>query len=713
LGAKLKLDSKLGIHAGGESGKVFVAGKPDESLLVQALRYDGSEMPPEEPLPETVVNDFAEWIKRGAPYPAEKVVTAPNTAEPSEPKLWSLLPVENPIVPEVKNTGWSQTPIDAFILAKLEQADLSPTADATPRVLVRRLYYDLIGLPPTAADVDAFCLAYEQDQQSSVETLVDDLLSRSQYGERWGRHWLDVARYAESNGNDGLSRNPTFPHAWRYRDYVIEAFNNDVPYDQFLKEQIAGDLLTSDSPEEADRLLIATGFLALASKPAKAMNTNFEMDVVADQIDVIGSGVMGLSVACARCHDHKFDPISIKDYYALAGIFTSSETMWGVAGNEKLTAPPTDLHRLKTYPIVLPPEDFVETVILTESDTGKPKAIPKPKWEVGAPLAMGVRDKKAPADCKLNINGDSKKLGDPIPRGFLSACNTNVTETIAVDPKQSGRLQLAEWLTHKQHPLTARVMVNRVWMHLFGRGLVNTPNDFGLYGAKPTHPELLDHLATRFVNEGWSIKQLIRSIVLTRTYQLSSGAEAIAIEKDEQNLLVGRHERRRLDAESLRDSILQVSGQLNLEPGEGSIIRHRDILVNKAGNLHQPSNHRSIYLCYLRSSMPPSLAAFDLPEFTMVVGRREDSSIPGQALYLFNSPFVLEQAYQFGTSSLNDATTDKERVRFVYQRALNREPSERELQEALELVNFTGAESDGWTSLCQALFISNEFRYID
>ncbi|HRX77821.1 MAG TPA: DUF1549 and DUF1553 domain-containing protein, partial [Pirellulaceae bacterium] len=526
-----------------------------------------------------------------------------------------------------------------------------------------------------------------------------------------------IARYSESNGNDGLGRNPTFPHAWRYRDYVIDAFNADVPYDQFLAEQIAGDLLPSDSPEQRDRHLIATGFLAMGAKPAKAMNNDFEMDIVADQIDVIGRGVMGLSVACARCHDHKFDPIPTRDYYALAGMFTSTETMWGVAAHEGLTAPVTDLHVLKAAPKVSPPKDFVETVLVLESNTGIPKPLPKSKWPIGTPLAMGVRDRAKLEDCKVNIKGDSKKLGEPVPRGFLTAFEVGSSDSLAIDPKQSGRLQLAEWLTCVDHPLTARVMVNRIWLHLFGDGIVRTPDDFGVYGERPTHPELLDHLATRFMNEGWSIKRMVRAIALSRTYQLSSHADQGLLQADAENRLLARHHRRRLDAESLRDSMLQVSGQLDLRPADGSIIRHRDILVNLAGNLHQPSNQRSVYLCYLRSSPPPELAAFDLPDFTSGVGQRNVSTVPGQALHLYNSPFVIEQANRFSQSLLTAAEDDEMRVKLAFRRALGREPDEKELAQALELVQLTRSslksDDKAWASLCQALLVTNEFRYID
>ncbi len=717
LGGKLLLDTGDGMRKGGESGPALVRGKPDESLLIQALRYDGLEMPPDQPLPESVVADFARWIERGAPDPRRPEPAPPKkeSAASTPSNLWSLQPVQNPPLPAVKNQAWPRDPLDQFVLARIEAAGLSPTHDAQPRALARRLYFDLIGLPPTKHEIEAFVADHQQHGDQATGRLVDGLLARPQFGERWGRFWLDVARYGESNGNDGLSRNPTFPHAWRYRDYVINALNHDTPYDRFLTEQIAGDLLPSDSAEQHDRQLVATTFLAMGSKPAKAMNTNFDMDVVADQIDVIGRGVMGISVACARCHDHKFDPIPTRDYYALAGIFTSSETMWGLAANEGLTAPKTDLHVLKAAPKVLPPADFVETVVLLDSNTGKPKAIPKPKWEIGTPLAMGARDRDQPADAKINIKGEANKLGEAVPRGFLSACN--VDSSITVDPTQSGRLQLAAWLTHPHHPLTSRVMVNRLWLQLFGEGLVRTPDDFGEYGERPSHPQLLDHLATRFVREGWSLKRMIRAMVLSRAYQLASDADPQLVAADSQNLLLARHNRRRLEAEALRDSMLQASGQLDLSPGEGSLVRHRDILVNRAGNLHQPSNQRSIYLCYLRSSPPPELAPFDLPDFTVVMSQRDVSTVPSHALHLYNSPFVVAQASAFARLIMNQASAPEDRIRLAWNRAFGRDPTPEQSGQAKALVDSTQAElksaEQAWSCLCQALLAANEFRYVD
>lgn len=747
IGGKLLLDSREGLLKGGETGPAVVARQPDKSLIIQALRYDGLEMPPKEKLPDAVVNDFVIWVKNGAfdprrpkdkPETKKTETDAANKSDDSE-KLWSLKPVQTPAIPETQNAQWPRDAIDRFVLAKIEAAGLAPQGDASARTLIRRLYYDLIGLPPTREQVESFVSEWgpetsgakttsESETQRTKQTelltsLVDRLLASPQFGERWGRMWLDVARFGESNGNDGLGRNPSFPHAWRFRDYVISAFNEDVPFDRFLTEQIAGDLLPSESDAQRDRYLIATGFLALGSKPAKAMNTNFEMDIVADQIDVIGRGVMGLSVACARCHDHKFDPVPTRDYYALAGFFTSTETMWGTAAHEGLTAPATDLHVLKATANVPPPKGWVETVLVLDSNTGKPRPFPKSKWAIGTPLAMGVRDRDKPADAKINVKGEASKLGEQVPRGFLSACD--FSHDIKVDTAKSGRLQLAEWLTHPEHPLTSRVIVNRLWQQLFGEGLVRTPDDFGVYGERPTHPELLDHLARRFVQGGWSIKQLVRAIVLTRTYQLSSEVDSKLLQADGENLLHARHNRRRLEAEALRDSMLQVSGQLDENPGDGSLMRHRDILVNLAGNLHQPSRQRSVYLCYLRSAPPPELAAFDLPDFTSVTGKRDVSTVTSQALYLFNSPFVIEQAELFARSVMTETADPFGRAKAAWRRTYLREPTEKELEQAVELVRATAADlgseaisdeekdAKACASLCQALLVTNEFRYVD
>lgn len=924
LGGKLLLDSREGILLGGESGPALVAGSLDESLIIQALRWKNElEMPPEDPLPETVVHDFVEWIRMGAPDPR----SGPRN-EPGEEAmigngaaLWSFQPITNPPPPSILDADWPRAELDRFVLARLEAEGYRPASDAPAEVLVRRLFFDLVGLAPKMEEVRDFILAYEREGKAAVAQLVERLLESPQFGERWGRHWLDVARFGESNGNDGLGRNPTFPHAWRYRDYVIQALNDDVSYDRFLKEQIAGDLLPVTTAKERNRNLIATGFLALGAKPAVAMNQDFVMDVVDDQIDVVSTAVMGLSVSCARCHDHKHDPISTRDYYALAGIFRSTETLWGKAGNEKLTAPPTPLHELRDsleepkkvdaplpkFPdgygaaidalkpvvharldvmsehvviekgVTFPKKSFAKldegrlridqpvsadgysiafwfrndlandaraiTAYLfshaAESDSGQngdnlgiggvyeagrsgklflwtgkekdenligSKVIAKGTWNhvvlvrsgkrvrlylngdakpeiegdvaVAAPengrlfvgarndffaplkghlaelalfdraispdeaqrlhatsgqkrgtpqaptpaFAMGVRDKEQVTDCKINIDGNSKKLGPLVPRGFLPACKAAFSPP-SIGMGSSGRLQLADWLTRGDHPQTARVMANRIWMHLFGRAIVTTPDDFGVYGARPSHPDLLDHLAQSFMVDGWSIKTLIRKIVLSRSYQLDSRCEdEVLLVQDTNNAFIGRHNRRRLDAESLRDRLLQASGNLNLKPAQGSAIDDIDILLNwppgEAKYLHEPSRHRSVYLCMLRSSPPPGLAAFDFPDGVKVNGKREVTTPPTQALFLLNNPFVVQQAHGFAKRLLEIAE-DHKRVVAAYHRALQRDPTSSEIERALAHVHsiaselFKGAELRAWASLCQALLASNEFRYID
>ena len=933
IGGKLLLDSRAGILKGGESGPLLDRDNPKESLIVQALQWvDELEMPPENPLPETVAHDFVKWIKLGAPDPRsnEPISEEANDPSPIDPAaLWSFQAVTVPKIPDLQESEWHRDPIDQFILARLEAEGHKPTRDADAETLMRRLYFDLIGLAPAAEELTSFRAEFATDKRAALEALVDLLLATPQFGERWGRHWLDVARYGESNGNDGLGRNPTFPNAWRYRDYVIAAFNADLPYDRFLTEQIAGDLLPATTASERNRQLTATGFLAIGYKPAAAMNQNFAMDVVDDQINAVSTAVMGLSVSCARCHDHKHDPIPTRDYYAMAGIFNSTETLWGAAANEKLTAPPTPLHALrdtleepaadstkepvpdfaKSYgesitslkPIVqarldekpddlviekgveFSPGQFAEVkegrirleapipadsytvafwfrndldnsaraitaylfshaspgdkkqtgdhigiggthdksrtgmfylwngvtrnqnlagrtviptgswnhVVLVRSGNkvrlylnGDPKPEIEGEMDITAPddrkiflgarndrfaplqgslaefavwnralnpveaqdlhsasgqprrthrkalgWAMGARDKKKITNCKVNIDGNSKKLGPVVPRGFLTGCKTS-SDPPPIDEISSGRLQLAEWLTSGNHPQTSRVMANRIWLHLFGRPIVMTPNDFGVYGARPSHPELLDHLAHRFVTDlNWSVKKMIRTIVLSRTYQLDSrGATGELLKADPDNILMARHSRRRLDAESLRDRMLQTSGSLNLSPPAGSAIDEVDILLNwpagEAKYLHEASTHRSVYLCMLRDSPPPELSAFDFPDGIKVAGKRDVTTAPSQALYLFNNLFVFEQAQVLAESLLtNDpSVSDEDRIHTAYRRALQRVPTREEvgrcidhLRKVSSLLANQGTASIplAWTSLCQALLASSEFRYVD
>ena len=926
LGGKLRLDNRESVLGGGESGPAIIEGNPEGSLLVQALEHDGLEMPPDEaPLPANVVNVFKEWVRKGAPFPDGKPGKGLITQDGKGEKLWSLEPIQDPNPPKVQDPLWMGDAIDRFVYARIQSAGLEASPLAARGTLVRRLYNDLLGLPPTWQEVREF----EADESpDAYKDLVEHLLASPHFGERWGRHWLDVARYGESNGNDGLGRNATFPHAWRYRDYVIQAFNEDRPFDQFITEQIAGDLLPAADPRIRDQNLVATGFLAIGSKPAKAMNNNFEMDVVADQIDAVGRGIMGLSVACARCHDHKHDPVPTRDYYALAGFFKSTETLWGKAANEKLTAPPTPLHELKSIglkpgekpkekvfvvpdfakgygtaidrllptlhakldespgslkkerdvrfskekygtfkagrlrgeqawvgqaysvsfwfrndvPIksrpvtaylfsfgpdskkpgigdhlgisgnykgnapgrlflfngpakkesvrggtTLQPRTWNHVVLVRDGDTvtawlngnatpefegkvsstiggnqtyfvgarhdnfaplqgylaefaffdraltpeealelhhasGQPNG-PGPQApgddSAGAKyLAMGVRDRDKPEACKINIKGESKKLGQEVPRGFLSAVTTiGVLPEIPGD--QSGRLQLASWLTDPQHPLVSRVMANRIWQHLLGQGIVTTPDDFGVYGSKPTHPELLDHLASRFMEGGWSVKNLIRDIVLTRTYRLGSQCDDNQHQLDPDNTWLSRATRKRLDAEGLRDSLLAVSGKLNRQPAKGSDIQELDILLNwpigKATNLHKPSLHRSVYLCMIRNAPPTELMAFDLPDGMEVQGQRHETIMPAQALFLLNNPMVVAQSESIAKGLASVPAGDPGiPIHKAYQIILQRQPTDEEVSRAL---NYLGAgdkfPSQRWAGFCQALLTCNEFLYKD
>ena len=938
VGGKLLLDSRDALREGGESGSVIVAGDPDSSLLIQAMRYDGMEMPPDNRLPDTVINDFSQWIQDGAFDPRVNAPTSNhettdnNKQSPKQgSQHWSFQPLTKPNIPRVHDSQWVKTSIDHFTLASMESEGVVPNRDAIPRTLLRRLHYDLTGLPPSLEEIKRFEHACQNDAEQAIQDVVNRLLASPDFGIRWGRHWLDIARFGESNGDDGLGRNASFPHAWRYRNYVIDTLNQDLPLDRFIVEQIAGDLLDYETATQRNRQLTATGFLAIGSKPASAMNKNFAMDIVDDQINVVSTGLTGLSVACARCHDHKHDPITTHDYYALAGIFTSTDTLYGAAGNEKLTAPPTALHQLtsklppkqtrdidrseppllpeafrdeieKLAPLsysgltekpldlevrgepqfdsstfakvnktafrksfletttdysisfwfnnqlnndarpitaylfsrakwgekslpgdhlgiggkhesartgklfvfngneakesiagstIIPPNSWNHITFIRKANTitvflngrleiedqlpatfgaskdisismrsdqfaplegflghvaifehalsdsqainlhrisGQPRG-PEPIQTLG--LAMGVKDKTEPADCKIHINGESNKLGDVVPRGFPSVYRKNQTAKQAPTPvpeKQSGRLELAEWITSPQHPQTSRVLANRIWLHLFGKGLVETPNDFGVYGARPTHPELLDHLASELIRKEWSLKQLIKEIVLSRTYQLASRCDSETYKLDPENRWYTRHQRRRLDAESLRDSVLLASGNLDNSARDGSDVETKDILINwplgESTNLHTKTTRRSIFLCMLRHAPPSELAAFDLPDGVKVVGQRETTNLPTQPLFLMNSDFILEQADSIA-QQLGELSGATEKITETFARMLQRIPSPKELSDGAEFIALLDHQLSNeitdperrehriWASYAQALMSTNEFRYVD
>ena len=674
----LLLDTRQGLLQGGDSGPALAAGKPGESLLLKALAHGKLKMPPKEKLPDAVIADFERWIAMGAPDPREGTASAVVRVTLEDARTWwSLKPLAKPALPAAPDRGWARSDIDRFIFAKLHAQGLKPVADADARTLVRRLYFDLVGLPPTPEQVEAFVAAHAADASAAVERTADELLASPRFGERWGRYWLDIARYAESNGN---ADNVPFPTAWRFRDWVIAAVNQDKPYDQFIREQIAGDLLPAATDAQRDQQFIATGFLALTSKPRAQNNPDYRFDLIADQIDVTTRGVLGLSVLCARCHDHKFDPVPTREYYSLAGIFDSSVMLFGANAGKGAKGAAGGAHTL--------------------SDGG---------------TAMGVKDGKA-VDTSIRLRGETAKIGESVPRGLLTA--PSIAPAPAVNKAQSGRLELAQWLTSRDNPLTARVAANRIWLHLFGEGICRSPDNFGALGEQPSHPELLDHLAVQFVDQGWSTKKLIKIIVLSRTYQLASVHDAASAKADPDNRLLWRMNRRRLDAEAGRDAMLAVSGKLRLEPPTGSLSTFTGAKggANKKGPPPE-SDHRSVYLGIVRGApLPESLAVFDVANPNLVVAQREVTTVPVQALYLLNSPFVIDQARGLAQRVLDaKALDDDARVDLAYRIALARPASDVERRRALDFVAQLSQEKDPaavWAGFAQALLASAEFRYV-
>lgn len=686
-------------------------------------------------------------------------------AEVSKPTAdnWAFQPPLAAPAPEVGNTNWPQSTIDSFILAKLEDAGLTPVADANRATLVRRLYFDLIGLPPTPEQVEEFT---ENSSPDAVATLVDRLLASPRFGERWGRHWLDVVRFAESSGKEF---NFSYPHAWPYRNYVIDSFNADKPYDQLIREQIAGDLLPKPSDEtaqEAEARLVATSLLSFGTKRHNSSGMPFRMEIVDDQIDVTTRAFLGLTVACSKCHDHKFDPIPTRDYYSMAGIFLSTEALYGTI-KQKYSNNPTDLlplgpkgielhaaaeaHEKKINAAIKPRDE--KKAELAKAEKAKKEAKPDDaesieKAEAGIaklkeelkileaalseleksrpprpPYAMRVRDRPKPADTKVAIRGELSEPGEIAPRGFLSAIQ--IPDVPKVDPKQSGRLQLADWMSSRNNPLPARVMVNRIWHHLFGRGLVESVDNFGATGTPPSHQELLDTLAVEFMNEGWSVKKTIRKIVLSRTYQLSCSTDEVGQEIDPDNRLLWRSTPRRLQAEAIRDAILRVSGQLDLDPPTGSTVTGLgDKLVRGVDTkiLQPPSNHRSVYLPVIRDYAPEMFDRFDFPSSSLVSGKRAVTEVPSQALFLRNSEFVIEQAKHAAKRLLGHsaANNDADRIDLAMRWVLSRPANAEEKKGALALLALArespaeneNREESAWSALILSLFTTAEFRYL-
>ncbi|MFO0898093.1 MAG: PSD1 and planctomycete cytochrome C domain-containing protein [Pirellulales bacterium] len=662
----LRLDSREAARAGGDSGPAVAPGDAQSSLLLSAMRYEGLEMPPDGKLPERVVADFQTWIEQGAIDPRDD---APATTPPQPAQLdiasgkqfWAFQPPRAQPLPEVKQAAWPQRRIDRFVLARLETHGLAPAAPADRRTLIRRVSFDLTGLPATSEEVERFVADHAPD---AYARLVDRLLASPHYGERLARLWLDVARYAEDQAHIvGDDRSLCYPNAHRYRDWVIAAFNRDLPYDQFVKLQLAADLIEPGSSAN----LAALGFLGLGPKYYDRRNPAVQAEEWDDRVDTVTRGLLGLTVSCARCHDHKFDPIPTGDYYALAGVF---------AGTEMYNRPLNAAAEL--------------------NERGQAKKSEE---------AEHVVREGAPRDLPIYIRGNVENHGPVAPRRFLQVLS--VGQPAALN-HGSGRRDLAEAIVSRGNPLAARVIVNRIWALNFGRPLVATPSNFGHSGELPSHPELLDDLAVQFMQHGWSLKWLERELVLSATYQQASQADAAALAADPENRWLGRMNRRRLGVEAWRDAVLAAAGKL--EPGVGG---------PSIDPLDPAQTRRTLYAAVSRLELNRLLALFDYPDPNLHADRRLETTTPLQKLFVLNSPFLVAQAKAVaertapaeGESSLDSAG----QVDAVYRAVLGRAPTDDERALAVTFVARADAKDPpgAWRELAHVLLASNEFLFID
>jgi len=795
----LRVDSLAALLKGGSSGPALSPGKPDLSLLVQALTYQHKQlkMPPGGKLPDRQLADVTRWVSLGAPWPSSATATGPSDviSERRSARHWSFQPVRRPSLPVVKGRKWVQTPIDAFILAGLEKKGLRPAPPADRRTLLRRATFDLTGLPPTPEELEAFLADRTPDAWRKV---IERLLASPAYGERWGRHWLDVARYADSNG---LDENVAHGNAWRYRDWVVQCFNQDKPYDQFVMEQLAGDLLvkeeaarpgsglqpvsfvnpanqlpatpTTSLAPQLQQKLIATGFLTLGPKVlAEADKEKMVMDIVDEQIDTTGRAFMGLTLGCARCHDHKFDPLSTEDYYALAGIFKSTRTMESLKTIarwwENAIPSPQDLaaHQAHQKRVADVQTDIQSLIARSKQELiagGKPEAElpkdvetafkPETKAELKAlrdklaaiqkeapemPCAMGVADAEA-VEVPVHIRGDHLNLGKVVPRRFPVVLAGQTQP--ALEKKASGRLELARWLVDPKHPLTSRVFVNRAWRWHFGKGIVASTDNFGFLGDTPTHPELLDYLATGFVNgswsggstaavsatpKAWSIKDLHRLLMLSSTYQMSSRFDPKAAAVDPENSLRWRAPVRRLEAEELRDAILAVSGTLDRTMG-GSLlqVKNREFFFDHTSKDLTKYNapRRSLYMPVVRNNVYDVFQLFDFVDPAVLDSNRSATTVAPQALFWMNSDLVKSSAATLAKqlvarTALDDAGRIRQLHLTLYGRPVTGAELERgksaltRLEHASQETELAKRRETAWSWYTHALLAANEFIYL-
>ncbi len=779
----LLLDRRSGWLAGGESGASVIPGDVDGSLLIRAVKYEDPdlEMPPSQPLKAAEIEHLEQWVRMGAPGPSDGQVVVVD--DPSDPvagkKHWAFQPLQNATVPEVDDQAWPRTTIDRYVLAGLEQAGLRPVEDASPRELARRLSFQLNGLPPTAYMLDELEATVDDptDWEHQVEQQVNQLLAAPQFGQRWGRHWLDLARYADSNG---LDENFLFREAWRYRNWVIDAINADLRFDRFLTEQLAGDLLPFDSIEQRDSQRIAAGFLVVGPKVLLGVPLEQQrMDVADEHIDTLGRAILGQTLGCARCHDHKFDPVPTADYYALAGIFTSTRVMenrhmlnqqrlmeqlvgLGEAGSEKDDAyeaywrKQPDLKKrkgpaeqilksleeneLQKFARLLEKDAEAvaelakdETKAIEERIAAQRALLAEVKESLAHPLpipprAMVPSEVEEPADEAIRLAGQYDALGDKVPRGFLTVLSDNSSPEIAQDA--SGRLALAQWLTNAESrsgQLAARVLANRIWQHLMGRGLVRTVDNFGRTGEPSSHPELLDYLARRLIDSGWSIKQLVREIATSRTFGLSSRYVADSYAHDPDNQLLWRAHRRRLEPEAIRDAMLVAAGGLDLTQYESTVDYLGDQATAVGANKVRRRTDfpcRSVYLPVIRNDLPEIFEAFDFTNPHTSTGARPKTIVPTQGLFMLNDEFVMATAESTARRILAESPTDNTaaQVELMFALVCGDAPTQNESTAVIDYLQHTQASltEDGmeepevrtWTLACHALFASSRFQFV-
>jgi hypothetical protein len=720
---KLLLDSRSGMRKGGTSGPALVPGQPDKSLIVKALKHTDEElrMPEKGKLPEAIIADFEKWIARGAPDPREGTVAAVKGIDWKEARqTWAYQAPIKHANPAVKNQSWAKKKLDFFLLAEMEKRGLKPVRSATKLEWIRRATFDLIGLPPTPAEIDAFV---KDETPGAFAKVVDRLLKSAHYGERWGRYWLDLARYADDKA---LATSKAAPHGFRYRDWVVQALNQDMPYDRFVRLQLAGDLMTEPAKDSFVRLA-GLGFQGLGAEYHKG---NFAAQVMADElddrVDTLTRGLLGLTVACARCHDHKYDPIPTLDYYSIATAYQGSSLA------EIPISSPDEVARFNAWQKDLKDREAKLNQWLQEQGKklGKNvKEVPKlladterkqyetlqtelekvKKAAPPAPLMIhGVRG--GGQAMKVHIRGNVERQGELAPPGFL-----RVLQPLTPNPspargeggkiaKQFTRLELAAAIATDKNPLTARVFVNRVWQHHFGRGIVGTPSNFGKLGDAPTHPELLDTLAVRFVESGWSIHWLHREIMLSAAYQMGSGNDSANAGKDPENRYLWRMSPRRLDFEAWRDALLAVSGRLDATLGGPSLE------LKDAKNVR-----RTVYVKVSRAAPNEMLTMFDFPDSNVSSDQRSVTTVPQQQLFVLNSDFMIDAAKAFAAKLQKAETQDDKRIELAFRWAYGRLPEASEKQVGLAFLRATPAQDrlTAWEQYAQAILATNEFAWVE